>query len=199
MLFLKPHQKNQMNEGLKELREKDTPPSEKYLMTKTTHERLIQEISRREASLMETLRGSGEASSGGDKWHDELVKNLVDEEIWKRRRLEEARVALNQAEILKAPSQTERIDLGHRVKLRFLNPPEESGEVHVTLLGEQDVIFPDPLFNQQDEIIVSHKSSLGKAILGATKGQLINYSVETRVFRVEIVDIEVSPLVVDEN
>lgn len=188
-----------MQEELKGLPGKETPPPEKYLMTKTTHERLIQEISRREASLMETLRSSGEASSGDDKWHDELVKNLVDEEIWKRRRLKEARVALNQAEILKAPSQTERVELGHRVEVRFLNLPEGSEEAHITLLGEQDVIFPDPLFNQQDEIVVSYKSSLGKAILGATKDQVVNYSVETRVFQVEIVDIEVSPLVVDEN
>lgn len=168
-------------------------------MTQVTYEMLIQEISRRKASLMETLKSSGEASSGEDRWHDEQVKNLVDEEIWKRRRLREAELVLSQAEILKAPSQTEKVELGHRVGVRFLSPPKESEEAHVTLLGEQDVIFQHSSFNQQDEIVVSCKSSLGKAALGATKGQVVNYNIETRLFQVEIIEIEVSPLVVDEK
>lgn len=172
---------------------------DKSYMTRGTYQRLIEEIDKRREAVRRILRESGEASEGSDKWHDEHVKNLVGEELAARRRLWEAGRAQNSAEIINQPSQVGKVVLGHRVLVRFLYGEGGGEEGYVTLLGESDVMWKDPSFDQSTETVVSHKSPLGSALLGVQQGQEVVYGARGKMFRVLILGIGISPLVGEEE
>jgi transcription elongation GreA/GreB family factor len=166
------------------------------LMTSRTRELLKEEIKRLELSLIETLKQSGEASDSVDKWHDEEVKNLVQEELYKREALHDAKVAYNTTTIIRAPVQNEIVDVGHLVSVLFLGSDGQmEKEMDISILGQWDVLLRShETEKNKKHTVISPESLLGKTILGSKLGEIKNFTVFGKSSQVKIKDIKTSPL-----
>jgi len=146
-------------------------------LTSFGRERLEEKISRSKEVLAKRKLEYGEAANfrDGDGYHDETV-NTLEAEVRK------ATTALNAllgvftfSEELKQPEQFERVELGHRVGIEYVDEEIPPQEVFVTILSSAEamVLSETELFDQEVEIVVSSASPLGGALLGKRVGEKI--------------------------
>lgn len=140
---------------------------------------LLVEYEKGLASALELKAGGGIDS--GDTYHDSFTfeEGERQERMYRKLILDmKERLALAKIIDNVGDQPPDRVKLGTTVRLRF----EDMEEVEeYTLLGEVEA---DPSAG-----IISHKSPLGLAIVGAQVGEIVEYTVGSNILRVEIAGI----------
>ncbi len=114
--------------------------------------------------------------NSGDEWHDNpSLYNLENEIDSLRRMLAKVERKINNAEIIEEDRDNEKeVRIGNRVEVEF-----ESGE-------KETLIVSDPENIDLNKGVISYKSPLGKAILGAGEGDCCNYVVGKKEITVTV-------------
>lgn len=152
----------------------------------------------------------GKLMQEGDGYHSESGQRMEEQALLSSELALEFSKQLRDAVELRPPSQNNFVELGHRIKTHLLNDEEviayakaqgiEASEVmtSIHLLSSIDSQYLPkilPNLNGITEIIASDKSPIGKALLHATRNDLVRYGKDLRAQVLDTPDaIETSPL-----
>ena len=88
------------------------------------------------------------------------------------------------------PQQSERVELGHKVRLHLTYPSGDSEQLTIVLIPSQELwLVEEELPNE--ELTVSPNSALGKAILGQKAGSSFAYEVDAGCVNGKLLKIEI--------
>jgi len=165
------------------------PESENHILPRTK-QLLEEDIIRRRGEVAEISK-QGAGIWEGDQWHSTGYRE-------QQRKLEVAIRFLQlidqeggKIEVLLKPTQTDHVEVGHMVKVNLLDDQDiieakiPFSIVHV--LTKEDVQYLGSLFDNVSEIIVSHESPLGHALIGLRRGECSSYLQKQRL---QVLDIE---------
>lgn len=107
----------------------------------------------------------------GDEWikHNEALRDAIDDWQLAKAVLQSLEFDLGSAEILEPSQQTEFVDIGNTVVLKFIDEEEEEEETY-TILGKHD--------READRSFISHRTPLAQALFGHKVGDIVTYKVE---------------------
>lgn len=143
---------------------------------------LAEQITEAGEKAIESKQG-GMEDAGGDAYHDEafsLAENQFHLHTIRKSQMIES---LGAGEIMRRPLQFETVEVGHAIRIRFLNDPFIDKRQTVTLhlvspgdkkaltsYADKNPIFKSEFNDGESSLIVSTASSLGQSLLGKSKG-----------------------------
>ncbi|KAF0207320.1 MAG: transcription elongation factor [Actinobacteria bacterium] len=121
-----------------------------------------------------------EAKEFGDISENSEYDDAKNEQAWVESRIIEINVILAHATIIQSPKSSSKVNLGSKIHLRDV----ESGDVHTyQLVGSAEA---DPTDSK-----ISNESPVGKAVMGAKKGDVVRVSTPRgSVIEYEVVSIK---------
>lgn len=154
---------------------------ERPYYTRSGYERLLARIVRAREDYLEVCRSNEEAAGAGDSsvWHD----NFAYEENQRRMhqlatRVRELEDLARRARIVDG-ARPESVAIGCRVRVRI----DDEREVSWAIAGYDD---GDPELGR-----ISYVSPLGRALIGATRGEIVDATIDKRVRELEVLEISV--------
>lgn len=144
----------------------------KILVARGGYERLKRQLERLEREFVKVSKGKAEAAEvGGDVWHDNPAFDAIEQrQRTLIRQIAEVKDALSRAVIIEeGTSEGGGAQIGSTVEVEF-----EGGELMTVKIG--DYTEADP-----SKGIISYKSPLGSALLGAVAGEERQYRAADRV------------------
>lgn len=143
-------------------------------MLSSTKDKLAVKVQSLRQKLRDLEVSSADAHSG-DAWHSSSYRILITEQDSVRAMLMQEMESLDNAEIISVPTQTDVVEIGHVVKVKFLDDEEFSPKqtIRVHILGSRDTQFIDT--DDQHSIVISAKSPIGKSLLGHQRGDEVTY------------------------
>jgi len=131
-----------------------------------------------ELELARVRQDKGEAAYGGDTWHDNFAfEEASRQEDILQRQIYELKSRLTKAQLVDKQPESHSVQIGSRVEIEF-----DDGDVSSYLI--QDSISANP-----SKGIISYNSPIGSAVLNAQVGDIREYKVNEKVFRIKIVSI----------
>jgi transcription elongation factor GreA len=148
----------------------------RYILTPKGYEGLMNIVKKNQTMLDNSTKLKSEAGAGQDDWHDEQFQRaMIEEEMWEKR-VKDLEEILSRIEIVEPEEQNEVVDLGTGVILKFEN---ESISKYIL-----DGFSLEALGDR-----ISIYSPLGKAIVGARKGEEVIFRVGENERKVTVVEI----------
>ncbi|MAG59298.1 hypothetical protein CMO96_00710 [Candidatus Woesebacteria bacterium] len=149
------------------------------LMTIVTWQRLKGELGKAEQSLRKANLEVGEAAGPTHDWHDNFgYDQAMRDSHMSSLRVKDLREKISSAEFIKPREDIRDIEIGNTVHILF----EHEDEVEeFTLLGPEDTAT--------NKNWISFTSPLGSRLIGGKLGELLEYNVNGREFRVTIAGI----------
>lgn len=129
-----------------------------YIFTQRGYKLLTELIEKTRKQLSQITNEKAKAGSGQDTWHDEGFKIAVAEEMMWSKRLGELQSLIFNARVTKPKEQNEFVEIGTGIIIEY-----EDGSTFRFIL--------DGYLVDITEDYVSIYSPLGKALLGARKGE----------------------------
>lgn len=149
------------------------------LMTEVTYERLQNRLEELKNSLREAQLRVGETAGQSHDWHDNAPFDQARADVEKfTSMVTELQNALKTPEIIKPNPNTEKVQIGNSVVLKFSDEPETST---FTVLGPYDA--------NSKKGWVSHKTPLAQAILGKKTGEEVDFETPSGKLNLKIIEI----------
>jgi len=153
--------------------------SEIAVITEAGLARLRRQLDRLEQRLLTLRRQKGEvAEVGGDDWHDNAAfEHLEREERMLIRQITELRRRLDSTLVVTDRSETGEVGIGSTVRVRF----DDGAIMTLTIGGDGE---GDP-----GEGIVAYNSPVGRALLGARRGERRPYQAGGAAHWLEVTEV----------
>lgn len=161
-----------------------TPVDNSILLTKEGYENIEKELeelkSVRRKEVSDKLK---EARSFGDLSENAEYDEAKNEQAQLEERIAKLENMLRKAEIIsEADMKANKVNLGSIVKVTIKYPDGETEEEEYTIVGSTE---SNPLDGK-----ISNESPVGKAIIGAKKGQKVDVQVPDGIAKIKINSIE---------
>jgi len=164
-----------------------SPESKIYLILPRTKELLKEDVNiRREEARKISKEGANLWE--GDQWHSTTYRQ---QQLRKEIAIRYLQLIDNGAifENLEKPKQVESVEVGHMVKVNFLDDEEIKAAkipfTRVHIFTKFDSQYLQGQFDDINEILVSNESPIGKALINRKRGEKIIY---LKGLRLEILD-----------
>lgn len=126
-------------------------------------DRLKENLISLKAELVRTFDEKREAAAEGDLKENSAYIFMGERAIVLQTQIEEISSSIKDAVLIKLPLQTDKVDVGHKVKVLFNN---DNREMTITLVGKDD--------NAIKLGWVSHTSPIGIALIGKLVGDKVD-------------------------
>lgn len=153
---------------------------DKIFVTESGLSRLREELKKLKQELVEVSKGMAEAGEvGGDEWaHNPAFEAIEQKQRALMRKITELRDKISKTEIIGDSAGGEKVKIGSTVEIEF-----EDGRKMRVKIG--DYTESDPAKG-----IISYKSPLGNALLGAAAGEEREYRIDGNVKKVFVLSIK---------
>ncbi len=148
-------------------------------ITQAGLDRLKQNLITLKAELVRTFEEKREAAAEGDLKENSAYIFMGERAIVLQTQIEEISNSIKDATLIEIPTSTNKIEIGHKVKVLFNN---DNREMTITLVGKDD--------NAIKTGWISHTSPIGIALLNKT----VNEKVEVNGQIVTILEISLTEL-----
>lgn len=149
------------------------------LMTIITWQRLKGELEKTEQLLKKANLEVGETAGPTHDWHDNFGYDqaMRDSQLYSSR-VVELRRKISSAEFIKPRQVVDDVGIGNTIRIIFEN---ENNPEEFTLLGSEDAAT--------QKSWISFNSPLGSKLIGKKLGEIVEYDVNGRKFRITVVNI----------
>lgn len=165
-------------------------------ITPATRQILQKVYKERAQKVVEEGIQKGDLMQQQDGWHSEDGQRMEEQALLSSKMAIDAAKQLNSSEEMSGPEQNEVVEMGHRVKTNFLDdkeiidyalkhsipPAELVTKIH--LLSTIDKQYLTKILDGIDnitEMVISDKSPVGKALLGAKRNDTVVYGKNMRI------------------
>jgi transcription elongation factor GreA len=149
------------------------------MITKFGKQKLEEQLKQLEAELARTCEARGNAAEGGDLKENSAYIFLGERALVLYSQIDQVKADLHQEIVQPAPTQTDTIVFGSKVKIKF---ESDGRKMEITLVGKNDFnLFPG---------WISSESPLGIALMNQTKGSIITVNGQP----VTILDISIGEI-----
>ena len=149
------------------------------MITKIGKQKLEEHLKQLEDELARTCEARGKAAEEGDLKENSAYIFLGERALVLYSQIDQAKADLHQEIVQPAPTQTDTIVFGSKVKIKF---ESDNREMDITLVGKNDFnLFPG---------WISSESPLGIALMNQTKGSQVSVNDQT----VTILDIAIGEI-----
>jgi transcription elongation GreA/GreB family factor len=126
----------------------------------------------------------------GDGFQDSYVTDAQMNVHLIGQQLQEITHLLAKTRMVSIPQQTERVSLGHSVRLALRYPTGERELLTVILIPSEELSLVEKHL-LDDEIAISPGSTLGEAICGRKVGAIFSYNIEEGLVKGQVLNIKV--------
>jgi transcription elongation factor GreA len=151
----------------------------RIVLTEDSATRLRRELAELQQKLKQVLGQLGEAAeTGGNVWHDNFAyEQFTLQSQMLSKQIKDLQDLLGQAEVVKPIPNKQAIRIGSTAKIEF-----SDGTARTVTIG-------DRVSSNPNGGIVSYESPLGRALLGARKGDKRTFTVGQVVREIAVVEI----------